>query len=199
MATKANINIDQGTTFNTLILLTDDAGNPLDMSAYSANAQIRKWYSSVTSTPFDVALANGQISLSMNADTTSSLAAGRYLYDVIVTDIHDTVTRIVEGQVTVNPAITRSNAVVYYYTLNLANVNQAIYAGDLVYQSNGVANVTGIVYETLGPDYSGGGNNVIIKLENTTGPFTISNTALIYDSNTSANGIITAISQSVTR
>ena len=42
MATKANISIDQGTTFTTEILLTDDNGDPLDLSAYTANAQIRK-------------------------------------------------------------------------------------------------------------------------------------------------------------
>ena len=198
MASKANINIDQGTTFNTAVELTDSAGNPLDLSAYTANAQIRKWYTSLTSIPFQTQLANGEILLSLDAITTSSLTPGRYLYDVVVTDSANVITRIVEGQVTVNPSITRTDIAPYYYTIQLANVNQVFYSGDIVYQSNGSANVTGVVYESDGPFYGKPSNTVTIKILNTTGNFTISNN-LIYDSNTNANGIITSITQSVVR
>ena len=70
MATKANISIDQGTTFTTEILLTDDNGDPLDLSAYTANAQIRKTYTSLTSVPFSTNLISGQITLSLDRKST---------------------------------------------------------------------------------------------------------------------------------
>lgn len=199
MATKANIVIDQGASFSTVIQLTDDAGNALDLSAYTANGQIRKSYSSINSTSFGITLANGNVTLALNPNTTANIVAGRYVYDVVVTDSQNTITRIVEGIVTVNPSVTRSTNVSNYYTLTVANVNQTIYAGDLVYQSNGAANITGIVYDVAGPTSGASTNTVIIKISNTSGSFSVSNTYLLYDSNTSANGLITSITESVVR
>lgn len=199
MATKANINIDQGSSFNTEIDLTDDAGNPLDLSAYTATAQMRKSYTSINAISFGTTLSNGAILLTMNAETTSQIVAGRYLYDVVMEDGQGTVTRIVEGQVTVTPGITRTSPIQYYYTITLANVQHTIYAGDLVYQSNGSANVTGYVYESDGPFYGKPSNTVIIKVTDTVGTFEVSNTHALFDSNTNANGMIISIKQDVTR
>ena len=47
MATKANLVIDQGTTFATDLYLTDEGGVPLILNGYHANSQIRKWYTSI--------------------------------------------------------------------------------------------------------------------------------------------------------
>jgi len=107
MATKANISIDQGTSFNTTINLTDDSGNPLDLSAYTANSQMRRWYTSSNSINFGITLANGSIVLSMNSAITANLSYQRYVYDVVVTDSTNTVTRVVEGIVTVNPRVSK--------------------------------------------------------------------------------------------
>jgi hypothetical protein len=107
MATKANIVIDQGTTFNTTISLTDDAGDPLDLSVYSANGQIRKWYTSSNSTNFTITLSGGDLYLSLNSASTANLSAGRYVYDVILRDNSNTITRVVEGMVTVTPRVSR--------------------------------------------------------------------------------------------
>lgn len=106
MATKANIVIDQGTTFNTEIYLTDDAGNALDLTAYTANSQIRKWYTSSNAISFTVSLSSGLVNLSLTSNTTASLDAGRYVYDVILRDGSNTITRVVEGIVTVTPRVT---------------------------------------------------------------------------------------------
>ena len=38
---------------------------------------------------------------------TAALDAGRYLYDVLITASGGDKTRVVEGQVTVNPSVTR--------------------------------------------------------------------------------------------
>ena len=109
MAAKANIVVDQGATFNTSLNLTDDAGDPLDLTGYTASAQIRKWYSSLTAVNFDVSIpspTNGTIYLNLDAPVTANLVAGRYVYDVVVV-AGTTVTRVVEGILTVTPEVTQ--------------------------------------------------------------------------------------------
>ena len=109
MATKANLVIDQGATWNSTVTLTDPDGNYIDLSSYTGAAQMRKHYTSSTSTVFTVQLggANGTITLSLSANATGNVAAGRYLYDVELTDSSGTISRVFEGTVTVNPNVTR--------------------------------------------------------------------------------------------
>lgn len=109
MAIKANIIIDQGASFLTSIDLTDDNDDPINLTGYTGAAQIRKHYTSSNSTSFSVALGgvNGTVDLSLTPTQTSNLAAGRYLYDVELTSGSGTVSRIVEGIVTVAPQVTR--------------------------------------------------------------------------------------------
>ncbi len=108
MAERVNIIMDQGTTFNTQYVFTDDNDNLIDFSSYTANSQMRKAYTSNTAYAFSVSMnSNGTIILSMNAATTSSITAGRYMYDLEVQDVNGTRSRLVEGMVTVTPEITR--------------------------------------------------------------------------------------------
>jgi len=109
MATKANLVIDQGATFLVELDLKDENGDILVLSGYTANSQIRKWYtSSNTAASFSTAVnvANGSITLSLTSAQTSNLVAGRYVYDVEIQD-NTSVTRIIEGIVTVTPQVTR--------------------------------------------------------------------------------------------
>ena len=109
MATKANLVIDQGTTYTTDLNLTDENGDPLNLSGYSANSQIRKHYTSSNSVAFSTLIdANaGVITLSLTADQTANIVGGRYVYDVELTDSGNNISRIVEGIVTVTPQVTR--------------------------------------------------------------------------------------------
>mgnify|MGYP007071634577 CR=1 FL=1 len=108
MAQKVNIVIDQGTTFSTSYTFTNDNDDPINFSTYIGASQMRKSYSSTSSHSFTVGLgANGVITLGMSANTTSAITAGRYLYDVEVTDSAGVKSRLVEGIVTVTPEITR--------------------------------------------------------------------------------------------
>ena len=109
MATKANIVIDQGTTYTTDLNLTDENGDPLVLSGYSANSQIRKHYTSTNSVAFSVSInaTAGVITLSLTANQTSDMTSGRYVYDVELADASNTISRIVEGIVTVTPQVTR--------------------------------------------------------------------------------------------
>jgi hypothetical protein len=109
MATKANLVIDQGTTFSTDLTLSDENGDPLSLSGYTANSQIRKWYTSNNiSASFETAINvdDGVITLSLTANQSGSLTAGRYVYDVEINDGAQ-VSRIVEGIITVTPQVTR--------------------------------------------------------------------------------------------
>jgi len=108
MAAKVNIVIDQGATFNTTYTIHDAIDEPIDFTGFTANSQIRKSYSSSNSYTFDIILNNtGLVTLSMNAATTSSIVAGRYVYDVEVESQSGIRSRIVEGIVTVTPQVTR--------------------------------------------------------------------------------------------
>ena len=108
MATKSNIQMDQGSTFSTIVNLTDENGDAINLSTYTGAAQMRKHYTSTNSVSFTVSLtSNGQVTLSLTANQTANIVAGRYVYDVEVTDSGGTISRIVEGIVTVTPNVTR--------------------------------------------------------------------------------------------
>lgn len=108
MSTRANIVIDQGTSFSTQIILNDAAGAPVDLSAYTIKSQFRKTYSSVNAYSFEAtANSTGAIVLSINAASSAAVPAGRYVYDLLVNDIAGNATRVLEGQVTINPSVSR--------------------------------------------------------------------------------------------
>jgi hypothetical protein len=110
MATKTNLVIDQGSTFSVTISVLDADGAVVDLTNYTGAAQMRKHYTSNTSTAFAVTLggANGTVALAMNAATTTNVTSGRYVYDVEITNtVTPSITRIIEGIVTVTPNVTR--------------------------------------------------------------------------------------------
>jgi hypothetical protein len=108
MATKADLIVDQGSTYSTTVNLFDQYGDPLYLANYSCAAQIRKWYTSSNSISFSTSLdPSGLITLSLSSNQTGSMTAGRYVYDVELTDTANNVSRVLEGIVTVTPQVTR--------------------------------------------------------------------------------------------
>jgi hypothetical protein len=109
MATKANLKIGQGTDYLTSITLTDDDGVPIQLTGYSGAGQIRKYYTSTNAVDFDVEVkANtGVVKISLTSDQTNEMEAGRYVYDVELTDSANVVSRVLEGIVTITPGVTR--------------------------------------------------------------------------------------------
>ena len=110
MASISNIFIDQGATFTTTVTVTDANGDAVNLSGYSVAAQIRKTFLSSTATAFTASISNassGEITISLSPTQTAALEAGRFVYDVLITASGGTKTRVVEGQVTVNPSVTR--------------------------------------------------------------------------------------------
>ena len=110
MAIIANIYIDQGTDYSITVDVTDSAGDVLNLSGYTASAQIRKTYSSSTiSETFSTSLAEatGQVTLSLTDTQTSGLSSGRYVYDLNITSSGGNTSRVIEGQAIVTPGVTR--------------------------------------------------------------------------------------------
>lgn len=110
MSIQVNLDVDKGATFSATITITDDNNEAANLSGYTANAQMRKSYYSSTSIDFNTSIdsSNGIITLSMPAARTSNITAGRYVYDVEISETQlNTITRVVEGIVTVSPNVTR--------------------------------------------------------------------------------------------
>jgi hypothetical protein len=109
VALKANIVIDQGTSFATTIDVTDEEGNIVDLTGFTGAAQMRKHYTSSTYYAFTVSISAdlGEVTLAMTANVTNNIAPGRYMYDCELNNGSGTISRLVEGIVTVTPGVTR--------------------------------------------------------------------------------------------
>jgi len=111
MASISNIFIDHGADFTTTLTINDATGSALDLTSYTAIAQIRKSPSSSTSVSFATAFVSprstGQITRTLTDTQTTALEAGRYNYDVLITSGTGVKTRVVEGNATVNPSVSR--------------------------------------------------------------------------------------------
>lgn len=110
MSAYVEIQIDQGAKFSTSISVFDTSGNTSNLVGYTANAQMRRVWSSVTNTKFSVVFtdaANGVLTMSMSSANTNLLNTGRHVYDVKLTDPAGEARRVFEGIVVVNPSVTR--------------------------------------------------------------------------------------------
>lgn len=109
MAKKVNLIIDQGTDFSVIVELTNDFGDPLDVTNYTARSQLRKHFASNSAVDFTCNLTVGELRLSLNAAQTANMEAWRYVYDVELVDtVANSVSRVIEGFATVTPEATKS-------------------------------------------------------------------------------------------
>jgi hypothetical protein len=109
MSIKANLTIGQGTDYITTVIITDDLDVVVNLEGYTGAAQIRKYYTSSTAYDFDVIISanTGEVTLQMTSNVSSTIEAGRYVYDVYLTDENNKDSRIMEGIVTITPSVTR--------------------------------------------------------------------------------------------
>lgn len=116
MAAKANIVIDQGTDFSTTLTIRGTDGTILNLTGYTAAAQLRKHYTSQTATNFSIEFeaprTNGQLTIKLDRNTTANLESGRYVYDLEILDTSaNTKSRLIEGIATVTPQVTFTEGV----------------------------------------------------------------------------------------
>lgn len=109
MAQEVNYYVDQGANVVIEITVTDANGVAWDLSNYTIDCQVRKNPYTNTSYSFSngTGYANGTLVLSMDAADSAAIPHGRYLYDVEVTSVTNTVTRVQEGLIVFEPNITR--------------------------------------------------------------------------------------------
>lgn len=106
--------MDQGSTFNTAITLTDTNGNALNLANYVVAAQMKKSYiTSNVDAVFTISTANnlsGTIAITLPYQTTQNLDPDiRYLYDVMIRNTTTNVaSRVLTGTIYVTPGITPS-------------------------------------------------------------------------------------------
>ena len=110
MAAYSEITIEQGATFNTTVNVTDVYNNAVNLYGYSASSMMRKSYYSQIAYDIEASVtgtANGEVTLHISAANTAILSPGRFVYDLIINDGANTITRVVEGIATVLPSVTR--------------------------------------------------------------------------------------------
>lgn len=109
-----NATIDQGATFQLEVVYKDDAGTPINLTGYTAALQVRQNYYDTTalltltspSNGIVITGATGTIDITMTSAQTGGLDEGFYVYDLEITS-GGTVTRLIQGQFTVSPEVTR--------------------------------------------------------------------------------------------
>ena len=109
-AAYADLYLDQGSTFVSQTTLTDLYGNGYNLANFTVSAQAKKSYYSnnvfINFTTSIVDANNGIIQLSVPAANTANVPAGKLVYDITIKDSSNNITRVVEGQVFVNPGVT---------------------------------------------------------------------------------------------
>jgi hypothetical protein len=109
MAAIANLSIDAGATFTSDVLVQNDDGTAFSLTGYTAQGKMSKGYSvTYERVYFDITIyeADGIVTIALDPTTTAQLEDGRWVYDVEITNTADsTVTRVVEGIITVYPGV----------------------------------------------------------------------------------------------
>lgn len=109
-----NFKMDQGSNWDLNVVYEDANGNPINLTGYTAAMQLRQNYNSETA---DLTLTSsnggititpllGKLVLHATAIQTGLLSEGYYVYDLEIAS-GGVVTRIIQGQVTVNGEVTR--------------------------------------------------------------------------------------------
>ncbi len=106
-----NLQIDQGSTFSKQITVYQTDGITVqNLTGYTVASQVRKNYTStnfVTINATNNDPTNGVIVMSLTATQTAGMKAGRYVYDLQITAADGTVSRTIEGIITIKPEVTK--------------------------------------------------------------------------------------------
>ena len=108
-----DITIDQGSDYSLGLVLKDSLDVPMDLTGYSARAQIRPKKDSTTLTASFVCAINspptdGAITVTLSNAVSADITAGTYYYDLEVYTPNDSyVQRLIEGKAKIRQEVTR--------------------------------------------------------------------------------------------
>lgn len=108
-AKQVNIEIDCGATFEMDIILRDDGGSPIDLTGVIATSHLREFPESNECMPFTCTHNNegGTVTLSMNREDTAKISYVKGVYDVFLSFPNYKSEKILQGDVSIIPAVTR--------------------------------------------------------------------------------------------
>lgn len=110
MAYRYDLRIDQGATLVLEMECQDDLGQPMDLTNYTAAAQIRYRHSDPDpAAVFTIVLGEepGLVSLKLPATQSAALSKPFGVWDCELTAPDGSVQRLAEGKVSVSPEVTR--------------------------------------------------------------------------------------------
>ena len=112
-AAQYNIIIEQGATWRLSLTWKDSAGAPIDLTGYTARMQVRQAYGAADAllslsngTGITLGPSAGVITLTASATQTAAIAARNGVYDLEMVAPDGTVTRLLQGSVTISPEVT---------------------------------------------------------------------------------------------
>ena len=118
MSQYEDFTLNQGADFSIQLELVDKNQAKKSLAGYTGKGQIRKTYSSSDSDAVTFAVvipspaSSGILNLQLTNAQTSAMKSGRYVYDVEISSndsaSNTLVERILEGQITVSPSVTRN-------------------------------------------------------------------------------------------
>lgn len=108
-----DITIEKGATFQlTVVYKLDDV--VVDISGYSARMQVRRYYNSTTadvdiddSDYITITGAEGKLEIAIPPSITGALSYLCGVYDIEIESAGGVVTRLLQGEVTISPEVTR--------------------------------------------------------------------------------------------
>jgi hypothetical protein len=114
MANTYNATMDQGSDWFLSLEYKDGAGNPINLTGYTAAMQLRQYYESTTAvltlnstTGITITPATGKLDIHATATQTAAVPAGKYVYDLEIKSTGNIVTRLIQGVITVSAEATR--------------------------------------------------------------------------------------------
>jgi len=105
-----NLTVNAGADFDQTFTLENSQSNTtLNLSGYTAQAQMRKHSGSSSSVAFTTTIPNasfGKVRLFLTSEQTSNIKPGRYVYDVVITNNSSgSKIRVIEGMVLVTAGL----------------------------------------------------------------------------------------------
>lgn len=114
-AAQYNFTIEQGATFVLPIVKKDGTGSPVDFTSYQARMQVRQspgaepvlLEATTENNRLQIDGPHGKVTIVLSALDTEAITWRRGRYDLEMVAPDGTVTRLIEGQITVSREITR--------------------------------------------------------------------------------------------
>ena len=102
-----------GATFSLSLTCQDDAGDPVDLTGYTARGSVREKATSTTETldlaPTIPTPSNGVILISVADETTAAITAGRYVFDIVLDTPTGDVVRVFGGTLLFKNQVTQAS------------------------------------------------------------------------------------------